>query len=431
MRLLPRVFALFGLIAAFGTLIYAAGMIGRAIPTTVLAGRERDAARSPMGVLLIDYSRGLSIQRRFLLPSAKRADWEVSPPQVLLRDPRHDGELLSLYQFDFSRIQLEPLVTYLVPSNLRPWDFEAVFAGDQVGVYWPETGEVTLTDHNSVTSQRVSLTEESHEMMIVWSPDGTRLAAKDFRARELALLDRASARVFDTFRNTAPVWLADSRSILLVQDSFVGRNGRIRIIDAVTGETHPHTAELNGRSAAMCGTKTLGYVYIRPDSGVTLQTLDLESGRTDTVLNVGEAETHDVVSLAFPPRASCDWMLVEMRYPNALETRFYRLHIPSSHLTQIGDNVRILEVGADAVIYESTAADTAFTVRRAAFDAAAEPEIFGRIPVQYQTILWLDGYQRGAFVRNGQLWAIDMATGTRPLLSVTVPLRDLQLVPQE
>jgi hypothetical protein len=382
-----------------------------------------------MGVLLIDYSRGLSIQRRFLLPSAKRADWEVSPPQVLLSDWSPSGVTLNLLRFDFSRIQLEPLITYLVPSNPRTIVFEATFAGDRAAVYWFITGEVTLTDRDMATSQWVTLTEKSHEMMMVWSPDGTRLAAKDFRARELALLDDESVRVFDTFRNTAPVWLADSRSILLVQDSFVGRNGRIRIIDAVTGDTHPHTADLSGRSAAMCGTKTLGYVYIRPDSAVTLQTLDLEKGQTDTVLNVGQAETHDVVSLAFPPRDACDWMLVEMRYPNALETRFYRLHIPSSHLTQIGDNVRILEVGADAVIYESTAADTAFTVRRAAFDAAAEPEIFGRIPVQYQTILWLDGYQRGAFVRNGQLWAIDMATGTRPLLSVTVPLRDLQLVP--
>ena len=431
MRLSSRFFLLLGLMATCCLMIYAAGSIGRATPATILAGRERDSALNPMAILLIDYSRGLSIQRRISLPFAIRANWEINPPQVLMRQMGRDEVIFRLHRLDFSRMELEPLVTHRVPADPRPRDLEVVFAGHRAAVYSPATGEVTLIDHALPENPRVNVTENSTEMVMAWSPDGSILAVKDYRSAQMALLDGASIRLINTFRDSAPVWLPDGRSILLAQDSFVGRNGRIRIVDAVTGEVNPHTEGLSGRSAAVCGTQSLGYVHIQPDNGVMLQTLDLTSGETRVVLGAVQIGAQDVFRLGFAPREACEWMLLEMRHPNAAESRFYRLHIPSGDLTHLGDNVRILEIGPDAVIYESTTAGTTFTVRHASFDVGADPEIFGRIPAQYQTILWLEGYQRGIFLRDGQLWSIDLATGTTPVLTLPARLQDIQLVTQD
>jgi hypothetical protein len=431
MRLLPRFFLLLGLTAACGLLIYAAGLIGRATPATIIAGRERDSALNPMDILLIDYSRGLSIQRRIQIPFAIRANWRVSPPQVLARVANGESVIFQLSALNFSRLRLETLLTHHVPAHPRPRDLESAFSGQRAVLYFPTAGEISLFENGTVIQQGIKITENSSEMMLAWSPDGTRLAVKDFRSRQLALLDGDAVKQIDVFRDAAPVWLADSRAILLVQDSFVGRNGRILIIDAQTGEPHPHTAALSGRSAAACDNRLLGYVYIRPDRDVNIQVLELASGQTNTVLNAGSADTEDIFWLGFAPREACDWMLLEMRHPNAVESRFYALHIPSGDMTYLGDNVRILDIGPDAVIYESTTARTAFTVRRAAFDVGAEPEILGRVPAQYQTILWMNGYRRGIFLRDGQLWSIDLTTGTTPVLTLPARLQDIQLVPQE
>jgi hypothetical protein len=162
-----------------------------------------------------------------------------------------------------------------------------------------------------------------------------------------------------------------------------------------------------------------------------VRTLDLATGETRTALEAGRVEHQDIGALAFAPRPACDWMLVEMRHPDNLGTRLYRLHLPSGDLTVLGDNTRVLELTEAGVIYVSTTARVALTVSRAAFDVGAEPELYGRIPAQGDAILWLDGYRRGLFLRDGQLWSLDLSTGTRPLTTIPVPMRDIQLVQPE
>src|SRR5690606_11426260 len=125
---------------------------------------------------------------------------------------------------------------------------------------------------------------------------------------------------------------------------------------------------LVGRTAALCGPSMLGYGYVLPTSAQLVRMLDLSTGETTTVLEAGWAEQQDITGLAFAPRDACDWLLLEMRRPDDLDTRLYRLHIPTGDLTFLGDNARLLEVTADAVIYESITARVALTVRRAAFD---------------------------------------------------------------
>lgn len=431
MRRLTRFSLLLGLLAACCLLIYAAGRIGRVIPATILAGRERDSALSPMHVLLIDLSRGLSIERHIAAPDAIRADWETVPPQVLMRLTGGSEVIFTLNRLDFSRMQLEPLVTHRVPADPRPRDLEVAFSGQRAAVYSPATGEVTLIDRELPANPRVSVTENSNEMVMAWSPDGSLLAVKDYRSAQLALLDSASVRLIGTFRNAAPVWLPDGRSLLLGQDSFVGRNGRILILDAITGEANQYTENLVGRSAAICGRRLLGYVYVLPDGRHTVQTRDLAEGDTVTVLEPERVGHQDVRALVFAPREACDWLLLEMRRPNARESKLYKLHLPTGDLGFLGDNARVLELTAEGAIYESTTAGVAFTVQHATFAVGAEPEIFGRIPAQNEAIIWLDGYRRGLFLRSGQLWTLDLSTGTAPLLTVPARLQDLQRLPPE
>ena len=428
---LTRFSLLPGLLTACCLLIYAAGLIGRAIPAMIVAGRERDSTLDPMHVLLIDLSRGLSIERRIAVPDAIRADWDMRPPQVLMRRTGPNEVIFTLNRLDFSHMRLESLVTHRVPADPRPRDLIVAFSGQRAAVYSPATGEVTLIDRALPVNPRVSVTENSTEMVMAWSPDGRILAVKDYRSGQLALLDGASIRLVGTFRNAAPVWLPDGRSILLAQDSFVGRNGRILILDAITGKANPHTESLVGRSAAICGTRLLGYVYVTPDGGHTVQTRDLDTGETMTILETGRAGDQEVTALTFAPRAACDWLLLEMRRPNERESKLYRLHLPTSDLGFLGDNARVLELTAEAAIYASTTAGVAFTVQRAAFAVDTEPEIFGRIPAQNEAILWMEGYRRGLFLRSGQLWTLDLSTGTTPLLTVPARLQDLQLVPED
>lgn len=409
-------------------LIYGAVLVGRGTQAGIVAGRDRDSAVSPMDVLLIDYSRGLSIRRRIQMPFAIRANWDVSPPQVLMRIPDGESVIFQLSELNLSHLRLEPLVTHRVSATPRPRDLEAVFSGQRGALYSPAAGEISLVEDGVVIQQGVTVTENSSEMVMAWSPDGSRVAVKDFRSARMIVLDGITITQINTLRDAAPVWLDDSRAVVLAQAAFVGRNGRIRVVDTVTGEINQHTEGLNGRSAAMCGTETLGYVDILSSSENIVRTLDLATGEARTVLETGRVEHQDIGALAFAPRPACDWMLVEMRHPDNMGTRLYRLHLSSGDLTVLGDNTRVLELTAQGVIYESTTARVALTVSRAAFEIGTEPELYGRIPAQGDAILWLDGYRRGLFLRDGQLWSLDLATGTRPL-TLPVRLQDIQLVP--
>jgi hypothetical protein len=431
MRVLSWPSRIFWLTAACCLLIYAAGLAGRSVTATIVAGRDRNSAVSPMDVLLIDYSRGLSIERRLTTPYAIRADWETHPPQVLIRLVGSDAVIFRLSQLDFASLRLQTLVTHRVPISPRPRDLEVAFAGQRAAIYSPAAGEVSLIGEGTSTGQAVNVTENSNEMIMAWSPDGDLLAVKDYRSAQLALLDGASVRLIGTFRDAAPVWLPDGRSILLAQDTFVGRNGRIRLIDAASGETQPYTADLAGRSAATCGGGLLGYIYIQPEGTVTVRTLDLTTGETKAVFDRVLVESQDIFALTFAPREACDWLLMAVRRLNESNSLLYRLHIPSGDLSYLGDNARILELTADAVIYESTKAGVTFMVQRAAFEVGAAPEIFGQIPAQNEPILWLDGFRHGLFLRSGQLWSVDLTTGTAPILAVPARLQDMQLVTQE
>lgn len=403
-----------------------AAVVGRGRPATLVVARIDSDVQDGLPVAVIDAERELIAVRRIHLPFLSRVDWNKWPPEVEQREPVLDINHYTLSVFDEEQIRFVPAFSHRLHNRSRGLEF--VRSGSSAAVYVRLTGEVSLLREVLAEDLRVS-TAAGELQSLVWSPDGHRLAVKAFRAAPLILLDESGSRTVEVFRDSAPLWSPDSRSILFTQDSFIERNGRLRAIDAESGKVLATVNDLAGRSGVWCSSDTIAFVYVVPGGRHSVQVLDVPSGRTKQVLDPATTGNQEILSLGFAPRPECDWLILTMRHPQELATRLYRLHIPSGELTRLGENARVLALTPGAIVYDSNAARVALSVERAAFEVETEPEVLGRVSSQIEDVVWYGDFRQGIFLRSGQLWRIDLTSRqTRPL-AVSVPVASFLIAP--
>lgn len=407
-------------------LLMAATAVGNRGSPALAVARAASDRQGELRVMVIDVERELAVLRRFYFPYLTRVDWSVWPPEVEQREPVLDFSRHTLYSLDLGRVQFTPLFDYQLHSQSRGLEF--VRSGSNAAVYVKLTGEITMLGHDLSNSPRVNV-DEHETQSLVWSPDGRRLAIKAFRAAPLILLDESGSRTYDVFRDSAPLWSPDSRRILFTQDSFIERNGRLRVYDAESGEILPAVNDIPGRSGVWCDSDRIAFVQVTPDGLHTVQVLDIGTAQITQALDTQTAGGQEILSLSFAPRPECDWLILTMRRPQELVARLYRLHVPTGELTRLGENTRIIALSPEALVYDSNTARVALSVEYATFEQGSMPEVYGRVPSQIEAVVWYGDFRQGLFLRSGELWRIDVRTARSRPLAISTPIESFLIVP--
>lgn len=414
MRALRWLTALLTLTALF-TLCLAAVMAlgqGQAPASAIWAFEDTTASpRDGFHLLTIDAARGIAVKRYVPVPNLFRIDYEASPPQVV-QDISDETQIrFILSTLDTQWAVVTPLAVYSA-TDKRAGLASLVSPSGDVVIYDAASEQMQVFLAGTETPRYAIQIGGSDFPVVSWSPDGTMLAAKPWQSGHTVLISDDTTHVLDVFRDSMPLWSPDGHSVLFSQATVSQMNARISVYDAASGDVLPTVMDVPGRSGTWCDSQTLAFVRVTGGVQHTVQMLDIVTGETRELLGVDNIPGEDVLDIIVPPQESCEWLLLMVRLPNDVTARLYRLSVTTGALTLLGPNATLLSLTADEVTYETTVANESLTLMRAAFNADATPVEIGRTPAQVERILWFDEYRSGVFLRGGQLWRLDLASGT-------------------
>lgn len=268
-----------------------ASIIGRGMQTEIVtvATTPRYAVADDVLFRLVDLNRRLPVN--VPVPVDNISDINLTSGHdalILTRMITQDFSHYGLHYFDVLSGNLRSLINHDAPGRVSVYqqsanifqNFSPVFSPDGTMIAFVDPIEQTVNVYNLETGTTVLRQEMQYTTQFVpfgWSPDSTQLAYRELAGALVVLsVDGSSVREYDV-GSGQPMWSRDGRWILMMRGGGAER-APIRIIDAGTGETHPHIEGVSGTSATWsCDNQWLSYA-VSENGTLEVHLLNLETG---------------------------------------------------------------------------------------------------------------------------------------------------------